>query len=533
MALEENTGIRVHVVHDERSASFLALGIGKTSRRPAGVLSTSGTAAANFHPAVLEAHHARVPLIVLTADRPPELRHTAANQTIDQTKLYGDAVRWFVEIGPPEDRAGAAAYWRSTVARAYGAATCSPAGPVHLNISFRDPLVPVDGPGWDQPLEGRPEGAPWCRIEDPAHAPSKQVVEELGARIEATERGVLVVGDCDIEPGPVLDLAEAAAWPVLAEPTSNARCGENAISTFDALLRNDTVPAGHRPDVVLQIGKPGLSRALSAWIGDRSVERILIDQGGAWLDPERNLSRIITGDPALTCRAVTDRLASSRKQTSEWLTRWHDAERRARAALDGYLDSLERPSEARVARDLAALAPAGAALVAASSMPVRDLNSFMAPRSGLRILGNRGVSGIDGFVSTALGVALAHPGPALALTGDLSLLHDQNGLLLLSSEDVSLKLVVVNNDGGGIFSFLPHARFSSFERLFGTPHGIDFSRLAAQYGLSHTLIEEPEGLAAALSDEAEGVHMIEVRTDRADNVAVHENAWRALSSPSG
>ena len=431
MALEENPGLRVHVVHDERSASFVALGIAKTNRRPAGLLSTSGTAAANFHPAVLEAHHAHVPLIVFTADRPPELRHTAANQTIDQQKLFGEAVRWFVEVGPAEDRDGAAAHWRSTASRAYAAAGGSPKGPVHINVCFRDPLTPVETePGWDQPLDGRPEGAPWCRVDDPARAPSERVVEDLAARITVTVRGALVVGDCDIDPAPALALAEAAGWPVLAEPASGARSGENAVSTFDSLLKSDAFAADHRPDVVMQIGKPGLSRALSAWIGNLSIERILIDETGAWLDPERSLSRIVTGDPALTCDALTKRLRSPPRRPSEWLKRWRDAEKKARAAVDGYLDALEHLSEARIARDVAALAPAGAALVVASSMPARDLNSFMVPRPGLRVLGNRGVSGIDGLVSTALGVALAHPGPTWALTGDLSLLHDQNGLLL-------------------------------------------------------------------------------------------------------
>lgn len=529
LALDADDRVDLHVRLDERSAAFTALGVARVTRRPVLVLSTSGTAAANFHPAVLEAHHARVPLLVVTADRPPELRATAANQTIDQTKLYGDAVRFFAELGPPENRAESLPYWRSLAGRAYAAAG-SPPGPVHLNVGFRDPLVPEPGStAWSHGLGGRPGGRPWIEAPPPAHGPSSEEVELLADAFAGVEAGLIVAGDSDADPSALVALADTAGWPLLAEPTSNARRGPNAVSTFDALLRHDGFARSHRPDLVVRVGKAGLSKSLAKWL-DPGVEQVLIDGHGAWLDPERSVARIITADPARLCGAVAEILP--RRTRSAWLAEWMGAEARARGALDAALDADDSPSEPRVARDLAALAADGAALVVASSMPVRDLNSFMAPRSGLRVIANRGVSGIDGFTSTALGVATAHPGPVVALSGDLSLLHDQNGLLAPRPE-VDLTLVVLNNDGGGIFSFLPQASLPhGFERLFGTPHGLDLEALAGLHSCSHVLLERASDLDGALRG-AEGIRVVEVRTHRAENAALHRKVWNEVVTALG
>jgi 2-succinyl-5-enolpyruvyl-6-hydroxy-3-cyclohexene-1-carboxylate synthase len=522
LALESDDRVDLQVRLDERSAAFTALGVARVTRRPALVLSTSGTAAANFHPAVLEAHHARVPLLVVTADRPPELRATAANQTIDQIKLYGAAVRFFAELGAPENRAESLPYWRSLAGRAFAATVGSPPGPVHLNVGFRDPLVPDPGSTtWSHGLDGRGGGRPWIAASPPASEPSGEDVELLAAAIAGVEAGLVVAGDGDFDPAPVVALAEAARWPLLAEPTSNARRGATAVSTFDALLRHDGFARAHGPDLVVRVGKAGLSKPLARWL-DPGVEQVLIDRDGAWLDPERSVARIVTADCARLCRAVAEVLPP--RPRSEWLEEWMGAEARARGALDAALDDDEGPSEPRIARDLAALAPDGAALVAASSMPVRDLNSFMAPRAGLRVIANRGVSGIDGFTSTALGVATAHPGPVVALAGDLSLLHDQNGLLAPRPE-VDLTVVIVNNDGGGIFSFLPQASLpSGFERLFGTPHGLDLELLAKLHSCSYTRLDRASELGDALRGPG-GVHLVEVRTERRANVELHRHLW--------
>lgn len=533
MALHAEERIRLHVEIDERSAAFLAVGLAKAGGGPAVVVSTSGTATANFHPAVVEADHARVPLLVLTADRPPELRHTAANQTIDQIKLYGASVRWFAEVGAPDHPDPP--YWRSLAARAVATARGRPAGPVHLNLAFREPLVPdtdtasdaLGGRPGSDALGGRPRGRAWTTVARAEPVPDDGTIASLAERVAAADRGLLVVGDGPTDPSSLLALARAAAWPVIAEPLSGARTGDHAISTAHHLLADEAFAAAHRPDLVVRVGRIGLSRPLLASL-DAGVPQVLIDPDGAWLDPTRVLAEVVTAEPGALCDRIAARLPD--RDGSAWLAAWCDAERRARDTIDALLDGEDAPSEPRTARDVAAALPAGAVLVAASSMPVRDLDQFMAPRGGLRILGNRGASGIDGFVSTALGVALASGGPTVALAGDLSVLHDQNGFLLADRPD--LVLVVVNNDGGGIFSFLPQAGHqASFETVFGTPHGIDFAGLAALHGLAHTRVDHAGDLIPAVRRHltSGGVALVEVRTQRAANVALHRRLTAAVA----
>ena len=528
LALAEHAGVRLHVSIDERSAAFLALGLAKATGRAAAVVSTSGTAAANFHPAVVEADFSRTPLLVLTADRPPELRHTGANQTIDQVKLYGGSVRWFAEVGTPEARPASVGYWRSLADRAWARAAAG--GPVHLNLSFRDPLVPAkEGDGFPHDLSGRPGGRVWTDVRAPSATLTEEDLGRLAAEIGGVERGLVVAGDGAAGAAAVLDLAQAAAWPVVAEAVSGLRRGPNAVSAYDALLRHAPFARAHRPDLVLRVGRTGASRALGELLGP-DVRQVLVDPGPDWPDPERSVAEVVRADPATACRDLAKAVA--RRERSAWLDGWLDAERRARAAIDVALDQGELPTEPRVARDLAAVLPPGATLVVASSMPVRDLDWFMAPRGGLRVLGNRGASGIDGFVSTTLGAALAGGGPTVALAGDLSMLHDQNGLLLARTEPVDAVFVVVNNDGGGIFSFLPQAAFPEhFERVFGTPHGVDFGAFAALHRCGYARIEAAADLAPAVAGatEAGGVHILEVRTDRAANVAHHQRVWRAVA----
>ena len=527
MALHAHPRLRVHVRLDERSAAFLALGLARASGRPVAVVCTSGTAAANLHPAVLEADAAAVPLLALTADRPPELRGTGANQTVDQLKLYGAAVRWFCEVGAPEDRPGSVAAWRSVASRAVAeaaGATGGRPGPVHANLAFREPLVPT-GSGFCQPLDGRAGGRPWTALAARPRPPDEADVAWL-ARRAAGARGLLLAGDSEADPGALLALAEAAGWPLLADPLSGARQGPNAVAGYDLLARSDPFWSAWRPDLVVTVGRVGLSKALLARL-DPSVDRVLVDGHGAWLDPTRSASRLVVADPGRYAEAVAARL--DRPAERSWLDGWLQADRVARAAADAVLDADDVPSEPRTARDLAAGLAHGALLVVASSMPVRDLDATMAPRPGLRVLANRGASGIDGFVSTAIGAALAWDGPAAALVGDLSLLHDQNGLLP-GGRRPDLPFVVVNNDGGGIFSFLPQAGFPEpFEALFGTPHGVDLARLAAAFGVGHRRLERAGELGAALdaARAAGGLQLLEVRTGRRANVALHRRVVAA------
>jgi 2-succinyl-5-enolpyruvyl-6-hydroxy-3-cyclohexene-1-carboxylate synthase len=520
--------LRLHVRIDERSAAFLALGLAKASRRPAVLVCTSGTAAAHFHAAVIEADEAGVPLIVLTADRPPELRGTGASQTIDQLKLYGGAVRWFCEAGVPEERPGMVAYWRSLACRAWVAASGDAGGfpgPVHVNIPLRDPLVPgAGGAGaaigtagdWPEPLDGRPGGTPWTSVAAAGPRPGPGAGPR---RLEWAERGAVVCGDGDYDPAPLLELAEAAGWPVLAEPSSNARRGPNALSSYGYLLGIPGFVAEHRPEVIVSAGRPGLSRGQLAFLrgspGPAPPRHVVVAQGpGRWADPARTA----------TCVATSLKLAGPGPGPGAWLASWRRRDAAARAAADAILDSGEAVSEPRLARDLAAALPAGALLWAASSLPVRDLDLHMAPRDGIRVLASRGTSGIDGLVSSAMGAALAHQaaggGPAVALLGDLAFLHDAPGLLLGPDEPrPDLCLVVVNNDGGGIFSDLEQAAFAGpFERIFGTPHGADLASLARAARLPYARLDRPADLGPALAGR--GLRVIEVRTERGGAAAL-------------
>ncbi len=521
LAFDRHPDIAVHVEIDERSAAFAALGIGKAGGVPAAVVCSSGTAAVNFHPAVVEAHHSRTPLLLLTADRPPELRGTGANQTIDQVGLFGGATRWAVDVSVAEQRrVGQVAYWRSVAARALATCRGRPPGPVHCNVGLREPLVPDDDATWPEPLDGRAGGAPWTANPRPRAATDPALVAEVAGMVQAAPRGALVLGDVRVD-GPVAaGFAAAAGWPVIAEPHSGARTGDHVVSTAELLLAGDAFARAHRPDVAIVVGRPVLTRAVLRWL-DEIATVVVIDADGAWLDPGRTAARIVCADPTVLLRDVAACIDGHR--TTHFLAQWRHAERAARAAVDAALDSRAAPSEPRVARDLAGCLPDGALLAVASSMPIRDLSAVMRPREGLRIIGNRGASGIDGFVSMVLGAAIAHGGPVAALSGDLSLLHDQNGFLVAPAVDVDAVFVVVNNDGGGIFSLLEQRDVDGFERLFGTPHGIRLAHVAEVFGLAyHPLaraVDLPDLVAGAQA--AGGLHLIEVRTDRDANAALH------------
>jgi 2-succinyl-5-enolpyruvyl-6-hydroxy-3-cyclohexene-1-carboxylate synthase len=508
--LEQRGRLRLHVRIDERSAAYTALGLAKASRLPAAVLCTSGTAAANFHPAVIEADESGVPLLVLTADRPPELRGIGANQAIDQIKLYGSAVRWFCEAGAPELRPGMTGYWRSLACRSWahasGAAGGFP-GPVHLNLPFREPLVPGEAspgealsgealPGEAPGLDGRPGGAPWTRF-----APSASPVPAI--ELPWTAKGAVICGDGDYDAAPLVALAERAGWPVLAEPSSGARRGPNALTAYQYLLAMPEFLAAHRPDLIVSAGRPGLSRPQQAFLATADRHVVVAQGPDRWADPQR----------AATDVAGAVRLTGTRPG-SGWLGGWLRADRRARGAVDAVLDAAEGITEPRLARDLVAALPEGALLWTGSSMPVRDIDCHMVPRDDIRVLASRGASGIDGTVSAAIGAALAHQGSAFALIGDLAFLHDASGLALGPHEPrPDLCLVVVNNDGGGIFSTLEQAAFDGFERLFGTPHGAGLHHLAAAFGVPYQLLDQPDDLAKAL--QGNGLRIIEARTDRA------------------
>jgi len=573
--------LRLHVRIDERCAAYLALGLAKASGVPPLVVCTSGTAAANFHPAVIEADEACVPLIVVTADRPPELRGTGANQAVDQIKLYGSAIRWFCEAGVPEERVGMAAYWRSLACNAWAHATGVAGGlpgPVHVNVPLAEPLVPDGDPDWPEPLNGRPDGAAWTQFGS-GHLPRSSAGTTLpgssgavpagasGVRPTArawlpdASRGVLICGDDTPDPDGLVAAAQHAGWPVLAEPSSGARTGHGALAAYPYLLATADFVAAHQPEVVVTAGRPGLSREQAAFVR-HAARHVVIAQGpGRWADAARTASMIIqaggpasgpasgpagdpAGDPAAGARTLR---RGGRRRDPAWLESWLRADTAARRAADAVLDEVPDAtqhasrgdlSEPRLARDLAAALPAGALLWAASSMPIRDLDHHMMPRPGLRVLASRGASGIDGLVSAAIGAALAHQsaggGPAVALLGDLAFIHDHSGLVLGPDEPrPDLAIVVVNNDGGGIFSLLEQAGFRGpFERVFGTPHGTDLSAAAAAVRVPYQRLERagelPDVLAACASPGA-GIRLIEVQADRTAGTRLRERLLAVTS----
>ncbi|MGY1806774.1 2-succinyl-5-enolpyruvyl-6-hydroxy-3-cyclohexene-1-carboxylic-acid synthase [Blastococcus sp. SYSU D00669] len=508
LAAAERAGrVRLHVRIDERTAAFLALGLAKASGRPVPVLTTSGTATAHLHAAVLEADASGVPLLALTADRPPELRSTGANQTVDQVGLYGGAVRWAADVGVPEAGREHAQnrYWRSLVAKALlvatGALSAEP-GPVHLNLPFREPLLPDGEPPAEPagPWAGRPDGRPWTEA---ALAPVA-----VRSAPSGVPRTLLIAGDAPDALGRAAAvLADERGWPVVAEPSSGAWGAGGAVRCGPLVLGVPSWLAEHRAERVLVVGRPTLSRPVSALLADPSVRVETVAASPRWADAPRSSELVSVGtavDPPAEAMA------------EGWRTAWADAAARVGAAVDAVLDAAPGLTGARLARDVLAALPPGALLVLGSSTPVRDVDRLAVPRGDLTVLANRGVAGIDGTVSTALGAALAHDGPAFALLGDLTLLHDLTGLLGGEGEQLpDLVLVVPDNDGGGIFAQLEPGedRYAAdYRRVFGTPHGRDLVAVARALGWPATVVTTPEQLAPALAEG--GPRVVVVRTDQ-------------------
>jgi 2-succinyl-5-enolpyruvyl-6-hydroxy-3-cyclohexene-1-carboxylate synthase len=513
---------------DERCAGFFALGAAKRSGRPVAVTCTSGTAAANLAPAVIEARHAHVPLIVLTADRPAELRDVGAGQTIDQLKLYGDAVKWFFEVGVDEASPASLRWIRTLACRAYWTAAEGPPGPVHLNFPLREPLVLDRGTALPEDDTGRADGRPYVVFD--------------GGRPSAPTGGtppagrIVIVAGADRDPDSARELARFAARtriPLLADPLSGARCGEAAIAHYDLLLRDSEFAAAHQPQFVIRTGDLPTSKPLRAWLAGLETAQIAIDPDGTWHDPDAVVGmrihapyRALLGDQEL-------------RTDPEWFASWRAADHAVAGAIERTLGD-EPLSEPLVARSLAGWLPGEATLFVASSMPIRDVEEFVAVREdGPRVLSNRGANGIDGTVSSAFGAraAGADEGPVVLLIGDVALAHDIGGLLASRRLGLPLTIVLLNNDGGGIFHFLAVAgETDAFEEHVATPHGLDFSRAAAFYGCEYRRPESLPELRDAVETSIAGTAttIIEVRTNREENLALHRTvAAEALEALRG
>jgi len=519
LSLVRDERLRCYSHLDERVAGFFAVGLAKASGLPVAVACTSGTAAVELAPAVYEAREARVPLVVLTADRPPELRDVGAGQTIDQLKLYGDAAKWFVEVGTHEATPARLRWIRTLACRAFWTATTGRRGPVHLNLPLREPLVLDEGETLPPDDSGRPGGRPWVVHAQAAAQPAQ--VTFGGAR------GVIVAGRDERHPALPAALARAAercGYPLLADPLSGARRGGAAVAHYDALLRDEAFAAAHAPDFVLRVGDLPTSKPLRQWLaGQADAAQVRLDPEEGWQDPDGVVETMLVADPVATLDALD---ASA---DPAWLRSWRLADEAAARAIAATLgDALSEPL---VAAQLGADLPATATCFVASSMPVRDVETFWPARDAPpRALSHRGANGIDGTVSGALGAAAGGAGPVVLLVGDVALAYDLGALASATRLGLSLTIVLLNNDGGGIFSFLPVARErDAFEEHVATPHGLDFARAAALYGCAYTRADDPAALRTALDAAADGVALIEVRTDRDENVALHRRVWAAVA----
>lgn len=601
LAFAEHEQITAYSHIDERSAGFFALGMALAAGSPVALVCTSGTAAANFHPAIIEAHQTQVPLLILTADRPHDQRDSGANQTIDQVKMYGDHVRWFVDVVPPEAAPAPRTlrYLRALACRALSVADGSPPGPVHLNFPFRKPLEPTLVPGdlpdrpfdqaqatsrvhrGDRPpstspssssggvsgqrfdktqsrlreeatlaVHGRPDGAPFTRITRGTLSPSADQIDTLVETISGSPRGLIVCGPRrhghqDAFPRTVARLAQVTGYPVLADALSGVRFGPHLaqlepllVAGYDTFLQAGAASRWEPPSFILRLGAMPTSKALQDYLDSLSeCRQIAVDASGVWRDATYWISDYLWADPETTCRCVLDRLTAARMPVAdpEWVASIRWVEKQCWQATEAaFQDTF---FEGVVLADVAKLLPANAVLYVANSLPVRDLDQFARPRRvGLRVLANRGASGIDGTVSSALGAAAATEGPLVLVAGDLAFYHDLNGLLALGRCGVKATIVVINNDGGGIFHRLPIAKFDpAFTEYFVTPHGLDFEPAVRMYGADYVRAETREAFRRALrtSIEAERSWVIEVPSDRAHNHRCHREIVKTAAKQLG
>ncbi|MFL5673528.1 MAG: 2-succinyl-5-enolpyruvyl-6-hydroxy-3-cyclohexene-1-carboxylic-acid synthase [Chloroflexota bacterium] len=548
LTMRAHPGLRVRVLLDERSAGFFALGLARAARRPVALVVTSGTAVAELLPAVVEASLARVPLVLLTADRPPELRGRGAPQTIDQVGIFGAHVRSAQDLplldGEPETRR----HVRSVIGRAVATARGGPAGPVHLNIGFREPLIPSAALGPLTEDDDETVG-PFTSVVRGRPALDGPATGALAGRLRGAKRGLIVAGPHDDPalPAALARLAGATGFPIVADPLSGGRTGPHdrsfVIGHADHLVRPGPWRDAHEPDLVVRFGATTTSKPVLTLLEAARPEQIVMDGDRGWSDPAIIPSTFVQADAASTADALADALDHGGHPDPAWARAWCEADRAADRALTGWLDAVTARGEAFEGLPFAVLGdllPDGALLWAGNSMPVRDMDDWLpSTATAIRPLSNRGANGIDGVVSTALGAAAAGVGPVALVVGDLSFLHDLNALVAARLHALSATIVLVDNDGGGIFSFLPQAATEApavglpdhYEELFGTPHGIDVGPIVTALGGDFADVTTGD-LRTAIADSigAPGVQVLRYRTDRTRNVELHREAAAAVAA---
>ncbi|MEY3618944.1 MAG: 2-succinyl-5-enolpyruvyl-6-hydroxy-3-cyclohexene-carboxylic-acid synthase [Actinomycetota bacterium] len=510
VALVANPAVNVSVFLDERSAAFAALGSGMATGEAALVLCTSGTAATHFHAAVAEADLSGVPMLVITADRPPELRDVGAPQTIDQTDLFGKKVRWFHEPGVAQDAAKAS--WRSLAARSYAATRSAVPGPVHLNLAFREPLL---GEATIEPDDASRVTHTGRSV--PSAATVADIVERWSER-----HGVLVAGRGCASAESMHRLAVALGWPLLAEPRTGAQ--GNSILHYDSIVR--TADSALAPDLVVRFGEAPSSKVLGRFLLESGAEQWHVSAGGRPFDPDSRVSGVVRCDPDALVEAI---VGDVRSAAQEWFAQWRRRDESARmafASLDAVDGAITGP---RVARHVVSGLPEGANLVVSSSMPIRDVEWFAGDCSHLRVFASRGANGIDGVIATAIGVATATGLPTGLLIGDVAFVHDASSLAGIKNRDLDLRIVVTDNDGGGIFHHLPQKANldpAVFEVLFGTPHGTDLELVGRAFGIDTETIDGIAELRDRIARRGPSISI--ARTDRERDVAEHRRLHASI-----
>lgn len=532
MVMAEHPELKVHIHVDERSAAFFALGIAKATNRPVAILCTSGTAAANYFPAIVEARYSRVPLLVLTADRPHELREVGAPQAIDQIHLYGQHVKWFAEMAPPENSEEMIRYARTVCARAAAIAAQAPAGPVHLNFPFREPLIPRLDENLFQ-MNDRPQG--YVKVHNGDLTVSEDYLQTIAERLMG-KKGVIVCGN--IADGQFADavtkLSEVLKFPILADPLSQLRSGkhkrDNIIDTYDTFLRNEDAKGFLKPDVILRFGAMPVSKALTIFLKENpGAGQIVVDGGGGWRDPALLSTDMLFCRETIFCQKL---LAYTEQQTdNRFLEDWKKANQLTKEMMVSLSDITDL-SEGKLFYELADMLPEGAALFVGNSMPIRDLDSFFLHNNkSIKIIANRGANGIDGTVSTAIGAAL-YSKPLYLVLGDLTFFHDLNGLFIAKKYHINIHIILVNNNGGGIFSFLPQSEHpKNFELLFGTPLDIEFEHAVKMFNGKFTKISDWDHFRTEMKNslDSSGINVYEFNTNRNRNLSEHREFWQTVS----
>lgn len=533
MLIAEHPKLNYHINIDERSAAFFALGMAKQTRKPVALLCTSGTAAANYFPAIVEAKLARVPLIVLTADRPHELREIGAPQAIDQLHLYGRHVKWFAEVALPEIEKEMIDYVRITASRAISISKQAPAGPVHLNFPIREPLIPILDPSpFDDPNRESSisviQGNSFLRTEE---------MDNLCNRLQNIEKGLIVCGVMDhpsfVES--ILSLAEKLGYPIVADPLSQLRSGHFSgdliIDSYDAILKELRNDDKIRPDIILRFGGMPVSKPLTQFMKKlRETDQYIIEDGNEWRDPIKAGTRMIYCEEATFCSELSKRL--NKNSVSNWLTMWQDLNNIARNTIIHEIGDIQELDEGKIVLELGKRMPENSHLFVGNSMPIRDIDTFFhSNQLNIRILANRGANGIDGVVSSALGASM-YGEPMFLLIGDLSFFHDLNGLLAAKMHQLNINIIVINNNGGGIFSYLPQSSEPKhFEELFGTPTDLEFEYAVRMYNGDYKKVANWDEFHYAIGEaiKTKGLNVIEVPTNRDKNVEVHRKMWKHVS----